>query len=177
MKLDFEKATEKELWEFVGKHLADNDFDAVLVDGAVVSIYSDGAYESGDLDFIIQNLSKETLPEIMKEIGFIKKRKNYIHPKCKHLFIEFPAGPLGIGEDYNIKPDEKVVEGTKIKILTPTDCVKDRLASYIHWDARECLDQAVMVAKKHPVKLEEVKRWCIGEQGESQWEEFKKRIK
>ncbi len=63
------------------------------------------------------------------------------------MFIEFPTGPLGIGEDYNITPNEKVVEGTKIKILSPTDCVKDRLASYIHWDAKECLDQAVMVAK------------------------------
>ncbi len=177
MKLDFENTTEKELWEFVGKHLADNGFDAVLVGGAVVSIYSDGAYESGDLDFIIQNLSKEKLPNIMKEIGFIKKGKNYIHPKCNHWFIKLPTGPLGIGEDYNIKPNEKIVEGTKIKILSPTDCVKDRLASYINWDAVECLDQAVMVAKKHPVKLEKIKKWCNGEQGELQWEEFKKRIK
>lgn len=59
----------------------------------------------------------------MNEIGFIRKGKNYIHPECNHLFIEFPSGPLGIGEDYNIKEDEQDFEGTKIKILSPTDCV------------------------------------------------------
>jgi hypothetical protein len=58
---------------------------------------TDGAYESGDLDFIIRNFSKEKLPDVMKEIGFIKKGKNYIHPECDHLFVEFPPGPLSIG--------------------------------------------------------------------------------
>lgn len=96
MRIDFANATEEELWYFVGKHLADNGFDAVLVGGAVVSIYSEGAYESGDLDFIIQNLSKEKLPASDEEIGFIKKGKEYKHPKCKHLFVEFPSGPLGM---------------------------------------------------------------------------------
>ena len=83
--------------------MGDNGFDAVLVGGAVVSIYSEGAYESGDLDFIIQNLSKEKLPEVMKEIGFIKKGKNYVHPDCDHLFVEFPSGPLGMPENVLIK--------------------------------------------------------------------------
>ncbi len=43
MKFDYKNSTEKELWKFVGKYLADNGFDAVLVGGAVVSIYTDGA--------------------------------------------------------------------------------------------------------------------------------------
>ena len=80
MTLDFKNVTEEELWRFVSKHLADNGFDAVLVGDAVVSIYTEGAYESGDLDFIIQNISKDKLPAVMKEIGFEKKGKHYIHP-------------------------------------------------------------------------------------------------
>ena len=91
------------------EHLSKNNFDAVLVGGAVVSIYSEGAYESGDLDFIIQNLSKEKLPEVMSKIGFIKDGKNYKHPDCKHLFVEFPQGPLIIGEDNDIKPKVKTL--------------------------------------------------------------------
>lgn len=85
----------------------------------------------------------------MKEIGFEKKdMRHYVHPDCKHLFVEFPGGPpLGIGEDNDITPDEVEVEGQVIKIFFPTDCVKDRLASYIHFKAPECLDQAVMVAR------------------------------
>ena len=72
MSIDLKNCTEEGLWKFAGKHLADNGFDAVLVGGAVVSIYTEGAYESGNLDFIIQNLSKEKLPDVMKKIGFIK---------------------------------------------------------------------------------------------------------
>jgi hypothetical protein len=177
MNINFNTCTEEELWKFVGKHLALNGFNAVLVGGAVVSIYTDGAYESGDLDFIIQNLSKEKLPKIMKEIGFNKQGKNYIHPECKHLFVEFPAGPLGIGEDHNIKEVEEDFEGTKIKILSPTDCIKDRLASYIHWNAVECLDQAVLVGKAHKFNQSAVKRWCEGESSLEVFKEFQKKMK
>ena len=70
MKINLKNVTEEELWRYVGTHLAKNDFDAVLVGGAVVSIYTDGAYESGDLDFVIKNL-----PKVMKEIGFLKDGK------------------------------------------------------------------------------------------------------
>jgi hypothetical protein len=33
MKLDFNNVIEEELWKYVGKHLADNGFDAILVGG------------------------------------------------------------------------------------------------------------------------------------------------
>lgn len=71
----------------------------------------------------------------MAEIGFVKKgTRHLIHSECKHLFVEFPGGPpLGIGEDYTIIPDEIESEGVKIKILSPTDCVKDRLVFYNHF--------------------------------------------
>jgi len=84
---------------------------------------------------------------------------------------------LGIGEDNEIIADEVEVDGEIIKIYSPTDCVKDRLASYIHFKAAECLDQAVMVAKKHPVNLESIRKWCDGEKGSKQWEEFAERLK
>ena len=177
MKIDLKNASEEELWKYVGKHLAENGFDAVLVGGAVVSIYTDGAYESGDLDFIIQNLSKEKLPETMKEIGFIKKGKNYINPLCRHLFVAFPSGPLGIGEDYDIKPKEELVGKTIIKNLSPTDCIKDRLASYIHWNATECLEQAVLVARAHKFNNSAVKRWCEGEEALDVFKDFQKQVK
>lgn len=113
----------------------------------------------------------------MKEIGFIKQGKNYIHPKCSHLFVEFPSGPLGIGEDYNIKEVEQEFNGTKIKILSPTDCIKDRLASYIHWGAVECLDQAVLVGRAHQFNASAVKQWCQGEKASEVFKEFYKQVK
>ncbi|MBC7538560.1 MAG: hypothetical protein H7281_07055 [Bacteriovorax sp.] len=93
---------------------------------AVVSIYSKGLYESGDLDFALLDMFVKNLPDFKKTIGFMKKSgRHYEHPDCKHLFVEFPSSFLEIGDDNKIKPDEVILEGTKIKILSPTDCVRD----------------------------------------------------
>lgn len=178
MKIDFKNCTEKELWHYVAVHLKKKDIDTVLVGGGVVSVYTDGLYKSGDLDFVRVEMFTSGIEEAMNKIGFKKHGRHYIHPKCKHLFVEFLGGPpISIGEDNNIIPDEIEVEGQIIKIYSPTDCVKDRLASYIHFNAPECLDQAVMLAKIHPVKLKEIEKWCVGEKGEQQWEDFITRLK
>ena len=52
-----------------------------------------------------------------------------------------------------------VVLTGSLRLLSPTDCVKDRLAHYYHWKDRQCLDQAVMVATASGVDLEEIERW------------------
>ncbi len=178
MKINLKSCTEEQLWHYVAVHLKKRGIDTVLVGGSVVSIYTDGAYKSGDLDLVKLDMFTKGLEEAMTEIGFKKHGRHYIHPDCKHLFIEFPGGPpLGIGEDNNITPAEINVEGEIIKIYSPTDCVKDRLASYIHFKADECLDQAVMVAKKHPVNLKSIKKWCIAENGKEQWNDFLTKMK
>jgi hypothetical protein len=164
LKINFKKCSEKELWEYVAVHLKKSGIDTVLVGGAVVAVYSNGAYHSGDLDFIRTSMFVTKLEEAMNEIGFKKHGRHYIRPDCKHLFVEFPGGPpLGIGEDNSIVPVEVVVKGTVIKILSPTDCVKDRLASYIYFKAHEGLDQAALVAKAQEVNFASIKRWCENE--------------
>lgn len=178
MKIDFKTCSEEELWKFVASHLKRKGIDTVLVGGAVVSIYTKGAYKSGDLDLVKTSLFVDKLPEAMKEIGFDRKsQRHFKHPDCDHIFVEFPGSFLEIGDDNQISPDEMDVEGTKIKILSPTDCVKDRLASYIYFKARECFDQAVMVARKHPIKFEEVRRWCKRENRKDIYEDFSTAIK
>lgn len=178
MKIDFKTCKEEELWKYVATHLKKNGIDTILVGGAVVSIYSEGAYESGDLDFVLTNMFVKNLPEVMDMIGFHKQGgRHYIHPDCKQLYVEFPSSFLEIGNECEFTPDEIECEGVKIKILSPTDSVKDRLASYIHFKVRDCLDQAVLIGKKHPVKLEAVKKWCKGEGAEWAFEDFLKKMK
>lgn len=173
MKIDFKTCSEEELWKFVASHLKSKGIDSVLVGGAVVSIYTSGAYESGDLDFILTDYFVKNLPTVMKEIGFVRKGRHYVHPECSHLYVEFPSGPVEIGDDSTIIPNEVEVDGKKIKILSPTDCVKDRLATYIYFKDRVGLEQAALVAKSHPVKFEEVKRWCEKENAPQVFEELK----
>lgn len=178
MKLDYQNCTEEQLWKYVGSHLKKNGIDTVLVGGAVVSVYTDGAYRSGDLDFIVNSYFDTDLKKHMMEIGFEQEGRHFVHPKIKHIFVEFPGKPpIGIGEDYSIVPDEIQVEGQKIKIYSPTDSVKDRLATYIYFKDREGLEQAVLVGKKHPVNKGEIKRWCVGEKYPEVFDEWERLLK
>lgn len=175
---DWKKCTEEELWKYVAKHLAKNGVDTVLVGGAVVAIYTDGAYRSGDLDLVQLGFLGNKIPELMKQIGFqVTKSRHYSHPSCDHLIVDFASGPPGIGDDYKIEPAEVKVEGTVIKLYSPTDCIRDRLASYIHFKAAECLDQAVLVAKKHPFDRTKVKKWCANEGVPNAFKEFEELLK
>lgn len=151
----------------------------MLVGGAVAAIYSNGLYRSGDLDFVKLSLFTEGLDKAMLEIGFQKMDvRRFKHPECDHILVEFPGSmTVGIGEDYDIKPKEVNFEGTIIKIYTPTDCVKDRLASYIYYKHEESLTQAVLVAQAQEISLPAVKKWCKGEGAEWAFDDLVKKLK
>jgi hypothetical protein len=172
---DWATCTEKQLWKYVATRLAQNGIDTILVGGAVVAIYTEGAYKSGDLDLVLLSYLNDKLPKLMAEIGFkVSQSRHYSHPKCKHLIIEFASGPPGIGDDVRIKPAEVRSGGQIIKIYSPTDCIRDRLASYIHFKALDCLDQAVLVAKRHPYNRAKVKKWCASEGAAGAFVEFER---
>jgi hypothetical protein len=175
----WERATEEEVWKYVASHLARNGVDTVLVGGAVVAIYTAGSYHSGDLDLVNANDRDESIiKDSLAELGFEKSGRNFQHPRCPHLLVEFLHSPVAIGSDHQIEPREVSVEGTSIKILSPTDCAKDRLASYIYFNARECLDQAVLVAARSTVDENAVKLWCEneGERGRRAFIDFQRNL-
>ncbi len=174
---NWENCTEEEVWKFVAWKLALEGIETILVGGAVAAIYSDGIYKSGDLDLVLKTYVDGKLTPVMESIGFSKgSGRHYTHPKCDK-FIEFMYGPAGIGDDVNIKPDIVRVGGKKLYIYSPTDCIRDRLASYIHFKARECLDQAVLVAKRLPYNQQKVKDWCSSEGAPQAFEELLMKIK
>lgn len=173
----WDSCTEEDVWKFVAWHLAKNGIETILVGGAVAAIYSEGAYKSGDLDLVLKTYIDGKITEVMKSIGFENKGgRHYIHPKCDK-FVEFMFGPAGIGDDIKIIPDAKKVEGQTLYIYSPTDCIRDRLASYIHFKARECLDQAVLVARKFPFNKKKVKAWCESEGAPNAYEDLLKKLK
>lgn len=67
--------------------------------------------------------------------------------------------------------NELTFETGILTLLSPTDCVKDRLAAYYYWDDLQALEQAKMVAKNHKINLEEILRWS---DLENQLEKFKR---
>ncbi|MBX3017678.1 MAG: hypothetical protein KF767_07310 [Bdellovibrionaceae bacterium] len=174
---NWKTCTEEEVWKFVAWHLARHGIETFLVGGAVAAIYSEGAYQSGDLDFVLRTSLDKKVPGLMAEIGFIQqKSRHFVHPDCDK-FIEFVNGPVGIGDDVRIEPDKVKVEGQTLYIYSPTDCIRDRLASYIHFRARECLDQAVLVARKFPFDQKKVQKWCKEEGAPEAFDELMRQLR
>ncbi len=60
-----------------------------------------------------------------------------------------------------------------LRLLSPTDCVKDRLAAYYHWNDRSSLEQAVLVCRDQDVDMREVRRWSLNEDKRPEFEVFK----
>ena len=61
-------------------------------------------------------------------------------------------------------------------MVSPTDCVKDRLCAFYFWNDQQGLAQAVLVAKSQNVDLKEIKRWSIAENKEQEYEAFKRKF-
>jgi len=153
-----------ELGSYICENLSKNDIEVVLSGGSCVEIYSRGDYTSYDLDLI--NRYNETffkIQQVMESLGFTEKGKYFIHTDTKY-FIEFPSGPLGVGDAEVKKIDEIRTQYGVLKLLTPTDCIKDRLAAYYHWDDAQSLTQAIWVAKLNIIDLKELENWSQKEQ-------------
>lgn len=105
---------------------------AVLTGGACASLYSAGAYQSHDLDFIVEGAGrKAALDAAMASVGFARQGDRYVHPRSK-LFVEFPTGPLAVGNDMNIEPVALPLGPGQAWALSPTDACRDRLAAFYH---------------------------------------------
>ncbi len=168
-----------ELAAFVQEHLRSKGIDTVLSGGACVSIYSLNKYESLDLDLIHISLMKprrKLIRDAMEEIGFLEDGRYFKHPGTK-LFVEFPQGPPSVGEE-PVKYIRELKKSTGVlKIISPTDCVKDRLAGYFHWNDGQCLAQAILVAQNNKVDMEEIERWSKGEGKLDQFMQIKAQLR
>lgn len=165
-----------ELAGFVGEHLSKRGIRVVLSGGACVAHYSKGKYVSMDLDFVNAGFAKrEKIKAAMEEIGFVEENRYFRHPDTKYV-VEFPPGPVGVGEEQVRQIiDLKTSTGT-VRIISPTDCVKDRLAGYYHWGDMPCLEQAAWVAQANEVDMDELARWSEREGKRKEFEAVRKRL-
>jgi len=165
-----------ELAAYVQTQLRADGIEVVLSGGATVSFYSSNKYVSKDVDLINVRFEKRSKVKLaMEAFGFQEKGRYFEHPESKFL-IEFPDGPLSVGEE-PVKEinDVKLSTGT-LRVISPTDCVKDRLCAFYFWNDQQGLAQAVMVAKKQKINLEEVKRWSRVEGKVKEFEIFKLKL-
>ena len=167
----------EDLGALVCATLEAHGISVVLSGGAVVSIYSDAEYVSYDLDFIPTGLARK-VDTAMQSLGFEKTQRHWTHPKSRY-WVEFPPGPVAIGEETIRDFAERETRMGTLRLLAPTECVMDRLAWYFHDADTQCLEQAIEVATRHPVDLKRIGRWARGERphGEERFREFEQRLR
>ncbi|OIO05724.1 MAG: hypothetical protein AUJ52_13235 [Elusimicrobia bacterium CG1_02_63_36] len=160
----------------VVRALAEEGVEAVLTGGAVVSLYTNNAYESKDLDFVCA-AGRERVERAMASIGFRREGRSFVREGIPFT-VEFPTGPLALGEHVGVRPAGRLrVGATLIRLLSPAQCVMDRLAWFFHNRDRQCLDQAVAVASSQAVSLDAIRRWARGENDEEGWTVFLEALK
>jgi hypothetical protein len=172
-----EQTTVEQLATIVCTALEEHDISAVLSGGAAVSIYSNNEYESYDLDFIPIGLARR-VDRAMESIGFFKQGRHWRHPR-NAFYVEFPAGPVAIGEEVIHDFAERQNPEGVLRLLHPTECVMDRLTWYFHNADRQCLEQALQVARHQSINLARIERWARKElpHGVERFREFEALLK
>ena len=167
------RSTIKDVASVVGRVLSASGIDAVLTGGACATIYSGGAYQSHDLDFIVRaGGNRKAVDAALASAGFERLHDRYVHPRTA-FYVEFPRGPLSIGDDTRIRPVRLKIGRVTINALSPTDSCRDRLAAFYHWSDRQSLRSAIEIARHERVNMTTIRKWSEREGALDKFEEFR----
>ncbi len=164
-----EATTLTELAVIVSGALEREGIVATLSGGSAVSIYSDNRYVSEDLDFVTVALLKD-LRSALEPLGFnhtgSPRLSVFEHPKTR-WYLEFPPAPLSFGSTY-VDPSRCALVDTglgRLRIITPTQSVMDRLIAAAVWNEAQSLEQALLVAEhqRDNIDWEELDQWVSHE--------------
>jgi hypothetical protein len=160
----------------VGHALSEHGIRAILTGGACASLHAGGAYLSRDIDFILEGRVEVTeLDAAMAAAGFARQANRYLHPQSP-FWVEFPRGPLAVGADLKIAPRPLGDEAADTLALSPTDSCRDRLAAFYHWNDRQSLEVALLIAVRNEIDFDLVRRWSVGEGHLARYEEFRREL-
>jgi len=115
------------------------------------------------IDLINQyNEDHKKIVFVMLELGFKQDGRYFYHDNAQYA-IEFPSGPPAVGNELIKDVSEIETEAGVLRILTPTDAIKDRLAAYYFWNSDRTLEQAIWIAEKNEFDMENIKLWSLKE--------------
>ena len=170
------KMTQGELGAFIQSSLREKGIEVILSGGAAVAIHSSNKYVSKDLDLInVYGVNRRKIRDVMTALGFYEEGRYFRHTDSQ-FFVEFPPGPLTIGEEPVKQIVEKKLSTGILKVISPTDCVKDRLAAYYHWGDQQSLLQAILVAQRNKINVGEIRRWSLVEGKLPEFETIKNKL-
>lgn len=179
--MNIKDLTLEELGGLICQTLSDHGIDTVLSGGSCVSVWTDNKYSSHDIDMITTTLASHyELAAAIESLGFERKGKGryYEHPDTDFA-LEFPNGPVMVGDE-QVSDDQIYHLETKagvLRLLSPTDCIKDRLAAYYYWNDNQSWEQAISVAKRHSPDWHSLRRWHSAEGQLASFGDFEAAVK
>ncbi len=151
---------------------------AVLTGGSAATFYAPDAYQSSDIDFVITFTAAAGQGEpALRGLGYQRRGDFYVHPAAAFP-LEFPPGPLMIGDDLVKAWQTETRRKERLHVLSPTDCCRDRLAAFLYWNDFSGLEQALSVcrARWKGIDLAAVRAWCARERQDEKFDLFEKRL-
>ncbi len=150
-----------EIAAWVASALAAQGIRTVLVGGAAVSAHTANRYQSMDVD--LATLSpNDAIAAVMLDLGFRKTGRVWTHPRFVPT-VDFVGGPPAVG---NLTLVSFMTLHTKygpVTVTTPTQSLMDRLAAFYHWNDRQGLEQAILIARHRKVDYPAIARWSEAE--------------
>ncbi len=181
-----EKSTLIDVCFEVSNALEHHSIVGVLTGGSAATVYAPNVYTSRDADFVLTQYPEQTrLERALAEIGYARSATEGMYEHAKSVYtVDFPKGPLAVGGDYVRETSMLERRGLRLRILTVTDCVRDRLAGFYHWNDYTSLNAAVGVARAHRahIDFERIAEWTEREAGpppadfQIKYAEFLKRV-
>ncbi len=107
-----------------------------------------------------KEISELSLKELAVYISHYLREKGriYINSSVKYS-IDILTPPLSVGRQKIIDFNTIEIDHMVLKLLSPTDSVKDRLAAFYFWNDRQALGQAIMIQKDNEINLNDVRVW------------------
>lgn len=166
----------EEVAAIVSQTLKDNGITAVLSGGAAVSIYTHNKYQTGDLDFVT-SCHNDRIAAALRPLGYEQAADRYLRHPENDYFLEFPPGPVMVGDMHLQEYNSITLKGNVLTVLTPTQCVMNKLADFYYYNDRECFKLAILLTKEQKIDLNAVKKWSVKEGQGLKFKEFTQALK
>ncbi|QYK52322.1 MAG: hypothetical protein KF824_08635 [Fimbriimonadaceae bacterium] len=139
----------------------------VLTGGRAASIYAPEQYQSRNLDFMMRFsvAGKEALDELQK-LGFEPSEGSMYKHSKNPITIDFIVGDILIGERLIQEWATMRRQAQVLFLLKRTDCICDRLASYLYSNDLSALSAAAAVYARTQPDIEPIREWLIREKAD-----------
>ncbi|MCW5946033.1 MAG: hypothetical protein KIT74_03285 [Fimbriimonadales bacterium] len=157
-----------------GTQMRQAGYCVIRTGGSAATSYAPNHDQSIDLDFMIEFAESSSKGSVVLNSHGYRVENSIFFDESDPYTVGFVRGPIMIGEDEVRACNTLRERNCQLNVLTPTDCVRDRLAPFTFYRDRSSLQQAPWVANEQwdSMDLEAIERWCRREGEKERFEQF-----